>query len=126
VFVADTVVQLNKAASRTTIGITIGQAKFGKYQIILFDKQGLNPIEVGHGLSGDNVPDEFDLKNLSQLDGFALFWEFFVTPFKPNTNEKYAVTVVITQDGNQVFTKQYKGDLNTTVADNDFVRLQIQ
>jgi hypothetical protein len=124
--VAETLVQLSATASKTTIAITIGQAKFGKYAIYLYDKEGRNPKEVGHGLSGDGVPDEFPISNITNLDGFALYWEFFVNPFKKTANEQYAVTVDISQDGNQVFTKPYKGPMPTAVADNDFVRLQIK
>jgi len=124
--VAETVVQLSSAAGSSTIAITIGQAKFGKYAIELFDKNGLNPKEVGRGMSGDGIPDIFPIPNISQLDGFALFWEFFVTPVKKDANEQFSVTVEIKQDGNQVFTKTFSGALNTTVADNDFVRLQVQ
>jgi hypothetical protein len=124
--VAETTVQLSTAATRTQISITIGEARFGKYAIYLYDNDGLNPQEVGHGLSGDNVPDEFTIPNVARLDGFALYWEFFVSPFKKNANERYVVTVEINQDDVEAFSKTYRGSLKSVVADNDYVRLRVQ
>jgi len=55
------VVQIKKTGGNVEVEIIIGQAQFGKYQILLWDVAGKNPREIGHGTNDDLLNDIFPL-----------------------------------------------------------------
>jgi hypothetical protein len=90
------------------VEIIIGQAQSGKYEFVLWDNTGHNPIEIGHGINTDHVLDKFPvgpigaITKTADLIGRFLSWSVNVSAFESGPGQLYSVTIIIRQEGANV------------------------
>lgn|SRR5262245_56187490 len=119
---------LSKTGPQPQVEIIIGQLHWGKYDIYLWNPDGTSNQKVGSGLNVDQIPDIFTISQpLATLDRCMLSWEVPVAPFQTAPNQRYSVTVKITQGGALVPGGQIidEGPLNGGEYVYDFVRLSV-
>jgi hypothetical protein len=124
-------VTLKKADGDPSIEVVIGQANWGTYKIKLFDKQNQNPTVVGSGFNDDNIADIHTIGTISTLNNRFLTWKLRSASLDPSDGDRYAMTVLIKQQGQTVpggiFT--YTGPLTADVpvkTVGDFTLLQVK
>lgn len=82
--------------------VTIGQAQFGKFRLILWDESGRNPQVLTEQTNTDNIPDFVDLGTPSGVNRKILQWEGFVSAFSSGPGQLYSVIVEVMQGGQVV------------------------
>ena len=121
-------VTLAAAGGPPTIDIAIGHAQFGKYELSLFDTDGLNPVVVGAGLSHDQLPDSFQIGGDPRtLAGRFLSWSANLIPAGNEVNPQFSLKVRIQQRGVEVPGSpiQAQGSLTAPRAEFGFVKLEV-
>ena len=97
-----TTVTLKKAYGDPSIEVIIGQANWGAYKIKLWDKENQNGVVVGSGFSGDNIADIHVIGTVPTLKNRYLTWLLRSASLSPSDGDRYAMTVLIKQNGKTV------------------------
>lgn len=95
-------VTLKKADGDPSIEVVIGQANWGNYSIKLFDKSNQNPKEIGSGFSDDHIADIHAIGPIATLNKRFLTWKLRSASLSPSDGDRYAMTVLIKQNGRAV------------------------
>jgi hypothetical protein len=90
--------RLSLSGPNAVANVTIGQAQFGKFRLILWDESGRNPQVLSEQTNVDNIPDFVDLGQPSAVSRKILQWEGFVTAFGSGPGQLYSVIVEVMQD----------------------------
>ncbi|MDY6986924.1 MAG: hypothetical protein SWQ30_02605 [Thermodesulfobacteriota bacterium] len=96
------VAYIEKDKGNPQVEIIIGHAQFGKYQLLLWDKDGRNPEALGQGTNDDDVDDVFDLGDPASLHERCLSWEIIVASPGGGPGGLYSVIVLLRQEGKTV------------------------
>jgi hypothetical protein len=94
--------RLSLSGPNAVANVTIGQAQFGKFRLILWDESGRNPQVLTEQTNVDNIPDFVDLGPPSAVNRMILQSEGFVTAFGSGPGQLYSVIVEVMQDGQVV------------------------
>jgi len=94
------VARLSVAGGSPVVGITVGYAHWGKYDIRLFGPDGLDPVLVGAGLTIDQIPDTYPIAPtlpVAALHGHLLGWQAAIASYDDG-DQPFSVHVTISQD----------------------------
>ncbi len=125
---AQNVVLLKRTGSIPQIELTFGFAQFAKFRILLFDKQGQNPVEIAHGINVDTIPDNFPIgPSVDALDGRFITWQAVIASPTGGPGQQFSQKATFTQDNstcpNSPFTQA--GALSNTVTTFDQAQFQV-
>lgn len=116
---------LNKSNGDPSVEVIVGHARWGNYNIKIWDSNDQNPDVVGQGFSGDTIADEFIIGNVASLNNRILSWKVRVAAFDTAPNGLFHVTIILRQNNkpiaNGVFT--YSGTLDGVKTLGDFTRI---
>lgn len=82
--------------------VTIGQAQFGKFRLILWDETGRNPQVLTEQTNVDNIPDFVDLGPTKAVNKMILQWEGFVSAYGDGSGQQYSAIIEVSQGGKVV------------------------
>lgn len=124
----DNIVQLKRNGSVPQIELKFGFAQFAKYRILLWDAQGRNPTEVGHGINVDTIPDKFPIgSSAADLDNRFITWQAVIASPTGGPGQQFSQTAIFTQDGatcpNSPFTQS--GPLSNTITTFNQAKFQV-
>lgn len=94
--------QLSLSGPNAFANVTIGQAQFGKFRLILWDETGRNPQMLTEQTNVDNIPDLVDLGSPSDVNRKILQWEGFVSSFGSGPGQNYSAIIEVKQGGQVV------------------------
>lgn len=125
---AENIVRLNANGGVPEIALTFGFAQFAKYRILLWDKNGQNPVEVAHGINIDTSPDKFPIGNsVAALDGRFITWQCVIASPTGGPGQQFSQKATFTQGNancpNSPFPQA--GPLNNTVTTFDQAKFQV-
>ena len=121
-------VSIKKGGGLPQVEMRFGNALFAKYDIFLFDRNGMNPQPVKtNQLNSDNIPDIFEVGTATaDLDQQILFWQAAISVFDNQPGQTYLMRAIITQDGQQLAVFDKRGSITNTVIDQDTVRFVLE
>ncbi|HLM24703.1 MAG TPA: hypothetical protein VK274_06570 [Pyrinomonadaceae bacterium] len=121
-------VSIKKGGGLPSVELQFGNALFAKYDIFLFDRNGMNPQPVTTDqLNSDNIPDIFTVgASVAALDQQILFWQAAISVLDSQPNQMYVMTAIITQDGRELAAFDKRGPIVNTVIDQDTVRFVLE
>lgn len=93
---------LSQNGPNAVANVTIGQAQFGKFRLILWDESGRNPQVLTEQTNVDNIPDFVDLGPASAVNRMILQWEGFVSAYSDGPGQLYSAIIEVTQGGQVV------------------------
>jgi len=125
----ENIVVLKRNGSVPQIELTFGFAQFAKYRILLFDREGRNPVEIGHGINIDVIPDKFPIgTSVAALDGRFITWQAVIASPTGGPGQQFSQRATFTQDGttcpNSPFTQT--GPLSNTITTFDQAKFQVE
>jgi hypothetical protein len=125
---AQNIVQLKADGPLPNIELKFGFAQFAKYRILLFDKNGQNPVEVAHGINVDTAPDKFPIGNsVVALDGKFIVWQAVIASPTGGAGQQFSQKATFTQGNancpNGPFSQA--GPLNNTVTTFDQAKFEV-
>ncbi|HJS24730.1 MAG TPA: hypothetical protein VJ751_10285 [Pyrinomonadaceae bacterium] len=121
-------VSIKKGGGLPLVELQFGNALFAKYDIFLFDRNGMNPQPIKTDqLNSDNIPDIFEVgTSVAGLDQQILFWQAAISVLDNKPDQEYVMTAIITQDGQELETFDKRGPIVNTVIDQDTVRFVLE
>ena len=121
-------VTLKRDGGVPSVELQFGNALFAKYDIFLFDRNGMNPQPVKtNQLNSDNIPDVFEVgTSAAALDQQILFWQAAISVLDNKPDQTYSMTAIITQGGTELATFTKRGSIVNTVIDQDTVRFVLE
>ena len=97
---ANNIIKINRSGGQPNIELEFGFAQFAQYRIFLWDITGKNPIQIGHGVNVDTVPDLFPINEpVEQLDGRFITWQAVIASPTGEAGQQYSMRATFTQDG---------------------------
>jgi len=125
---AENIVQLKANGPVPNIELKFGFAQFAKYRILLFDKNGQNPVEVAHGINVDTAPDKFPIGNsVAALDGKFITWQAVIASPTGGPGQQFSQSATFTQGNSTSPASPFKqsGPLSNTVTTFDMAKFQV-
>lgn len=125
---ADNIVELKRNGSVPQIELRFGFAQFAKYRILLWDKQGQNPVEVAHGINVDTSPDKFPVgSSVDELDGRFITWQAVIASPTGGPGEQFSQLAAFTQDNVLCPNSPFKqaGPLSNTATTFDQAKFKV-
>jgi hypothetical protein len=121
-------VSLKRDGGVPSVELRFGNALFAKYDIFLFDRNGMNPQPIKtNQLNSDNIPDIFEVgTSAAALDQQILFWQAAISVLDNKPDQTYLMRAIITQDGRELATFDKRGSIVNTVIDQDTVRFVLE
>ncbi len=121
-------VSIKKGGGLPQVELRFGNALFAKYDIFLFDRNGMNPQPIKtNQLNSDNIPDIFEVgTSAAALDQQILFWQAAISVLDNKPDQTYLMRAIITQDGRELATFDKRGSIVNTVIDQDTVRFVLE
>lgn len=121
-------VTLKKTGSLPTVTLRFGQQLFGKYDILLYDRNGGNAQPVATDeTNSDSKSDTFTVgNNLNDLHQRLLYWQAAISVLDDRPGQTYVMTATISQNGNEVGSFERRGPITNTVIDQDTVRFILE
>ena len=121
-------VSIKKSGGLPSVELQFGKALFAKYDIFLFDRNGMNPQPIKTDqLNSDNIPDIFTVgTSVAGLDQQILFWQAAISVLDNKPDQEYVMTAIITQDGRELAVFPKDGPIVNTVIDQDTVRFVLE
>ena len=121
-------VSIKKGGGLPQVELRFGNALFAKYDIFLFDRNGMNPQPIKtNQLNSDNIPDVFEIgTSAAALDQQILFWQAAISVLDNKPDQTYLMRAIITQDGRELATFDKRGSIVNTVIDQDTVRFVLE
>ena len=99
-------ISLRPGAGPVLVQITFGHANSGGYRLYRLDPGKRDPVEIGHGESGNHVPDRFFLGSTVEAWRDAhltvLADLFSNTDSHADTKDQYSLTIKVMQNGRNV------------------------
>ena len=124
----ENVVLLKLSGSVPQIELTFGFAQFAKYQILLWDTEGKNPVEIAHGINIDEVPDKFPIGNsVAALNGRFITWQAVIASPSGGPGQQFSQRATFTQDGSNCPNGPFKqaGPLSNTITTFDQAQFKV-
>jgi hypothetical protein len=121
-------VTLKRDGGLPSIELRFGNALFAKYDIFLFDRNGMNPQPIQtNQLNSDDIADKFPVgTSAASLDQQILFWQAAISVLDNKPDQTYLMRAVISQDGRELATFDKRGSIVNTVIDQDTVRFVVE
>lgn len=121
-------VSIKNGGGLPSIELQFGNALFAKYDIFLFDRNGMNPQPIKtNQLNSDNIPDIFEVgTSVATLDQQILFWQAAISVLDNRPDQTYLMRAIITQDGRELGVFDKRGAIVNTVIDQDTVRFVLE
>ena len=121
-------VSIKKGGGLPSIELQFSNALFAKYDIFLFDRNGMNPQPIQTDqLNSDKIPDIFTVgTSVAGLDQQILFWQAAISVLDNKPDQTYLMRAIITQDGRELATFDKRGSIVNTVIDQDTVRFVLE
>jgi hypothetical protein len=96
---AENIVQFKKNGGQPEIELEFGFAQFAQYKIFLWDTDGKNPTEIGHGVNVDTVPDKFPINEpVANLENRFITWQAVIASPTGGPGQQYSMKATFTQD----------------------------
>ena len=93
-------VTLDPSGPIPVVEVIFGFAQIGSYQCFLWDKNGANPTQIGHGNNIDNLPDVFPVGAApTALTGRFISWQMVIQAPSAAPGQLYSYVVTIRQNG---------------------------
>lgn len=125
---ADKIAELKIADGQVEVEIVIGQIQRGDFEIVLYDKNGLNPLLVGRGRNGRAVAYKYVIERpIDELDDSTIIWDVIIGASTTN-QQSWSVTLHIRQKGQIVRggTITNRGEFEVITQMSDEVRLNLK
>ena len=121
-------VSLKSDGGLPSVELQFSNALFAKYDIFLFDRNGMNPQPVKtNQLNSDKIPDIFEVgTSVAALDQQILFWQAAISVLDSSPDQVYLMRAIITQDDRELATFDKRGPIVNTVIDQDTVRFVLE
>jgi hypothetical protein len=96
----ENIVQFDRNGGQPEIELEFGFAQFAQYRIFLWDVTGKNPVQIGHGVNVDNIPDKFPIPDaVATLDNRFITWQAVIASPTGGPGQQYSMKATFTQDG---------------------------
>jgi len=122
-------VNFDRNGGKVSMEFVIGDAQWGRFRSFLWNNDGTNPKEIGHGVNTDNVPDVYTVPGrVADLEQKLVSWEVAIGPLGDAKTQLYNVSVRFSQDGKPLAGGVIldSGELGNGKFINDFITLKAQ